>query len=268
MSISQNNPEDILAQKKPVYVNARAQIEIDGTLYSLFLDINKKQKIREAGYQIKGDEKLALEFSNLIKKILNKNITQLKEIDSTHSVQKEFVNIPLLLLRLSLRNFYGDEKSFRELTNVDEQKLLCRCYGVDGHRVENLIMADSTMTLAKVMQDTQATTGCGTCSSLIKDYIQLTKDYYQLVPGRSVGDGGHRFDVLGKRVSPGGQSPFQLLLTVDEFLKRFGEKIIIKELNGYQLVFDSASDIEGMSVDFIQKALYEEFKIRFQITFS
>lgn len=251
---------------KPVFINATASLEHEGSHYQLFLDINNKLKVTEVGYLVEGKKNHLGELSYFLEKIEGQYLQDIfnMKIESTSS----FFSIPNILFQKAIQDFFGDPQPFFQLKNGSLNDCLCRCYGVTRNEIQDLMLADTTTDLSAILNKTQATTGCGSCSVLIKKYLQSLKDQLQIIPGFLIGETDHRFDVRGQRVCPHNLTPFQLIPVLEEILSELKQNIHVKSLNGYNLELTTSGSNEGLSVDYIEKLLLEKLETKFVISFA
>lgn len=185
---------------------------------SLFLDIDpKKDLVKDFFYD--GPKALfyKLELDELKERCLGKSLEEVKSIKrsslltSTPSVDnsKPVTAMGLWLLKEAIANYVGEGRFFKE-----ERDFVCLCFSVTKRDIVKKVLDNSNFELKTLIQDTMASSACGSCRGLILSIIDETRAANGLIKGLS--HSKSRFDKDGNWIKIAGMYPGPLLIKLDE----------------------------------------------------
>ncbi|MCK6438762.1 MAG: NifU family protein [Planctomycetes bacterium] len=143
---------------------AEAYDRVSGDRLKLFLTLDDKDIIEDAGYRIEGNQTCLASTSLLSELLLNRHMEAAAKISPDQlragldELPEEQLNQPVLGIR-AFRNAYDQWRARRD----PRGKLLCYCLSVPWAQVEDAVRAGYYTTIEQVGQATMAGTGCASC---------------------------------------------------------------------------------------------------------
>lgn len=220
------------------FFNAKAQTN-DVTLY---LDIDPKTEvIKEFFFTGPAADLYKFELEELKNLCLNKAIGEVRKI-KRQSLSEE-TKLPngkspamprgLWLLRKALVSYTGEGGYLKKQTDV-----LCLCFSVTKKDIEKKVLSNKDFELKTLIQETMASSACGSCRVPIEKLIIDTRASHGLIKG--LDHSQSRFDELGKWIKIYGMYPGPLLMKLEELKNTWMER---EKITGqFEIEF---IDIEG-----------------------
>ncbi len=195
---------------------------------TLFLDIDpKKDTVKEFFFDGPEVFKYKAELEELRSLSMGKTLAELKYIKRqglmfetrTADGKKSMVSLGLMLLRDAVASYMGEGRYLKE-----ERDLLCLCFSVTKRDIVRKVLTNKNFELKTLIQDTMATSACGSCRVSIEKLIQQTRNENGLIPG--LDHSRSRMDAKGQWVKVAGMYPGPLLIKLEElknaWMKREG----------------------------------------------
>ena len=209
---------------------------------SLFLDIDPKTDIiKEFFYDGPKASHFKIEMEELRILAINKSIHEAQKI-KRHSLgletelangEKPVMPRGLSLLRSALSSYTGEGGFLKEQFDV-----LCLCFSVTKRDIVKKVLGNKDFELKTLIQETMASSACGSCRSPIEKLILETRLEHGLIKG--LDHSKSRFDKEGNWIKIAGMYPGPLLLKLDELKKAWIKR---EKIEGqFDIEF---TDIEG-----------------------
>ncbi len=220
------------------FFNAKAQTpEV-----SLFLDIDPKTDIiKEFFYDGPRASHFKIELEELRILAINKSIHDAQKIKRySLGLETELSNgekpaMPrgLWLLRTALGSYTGEGGYLKEQTDV-----LCLCFSVTKKEIVKKVLANKDFELKTLIQETMASSACGSCRLPIEKLIRDTRAENGLIKG--LDHSKSRFDANGAWIKIAGMYPGPLLIKLEELKNTWMKR---EKIEGqFEIEF---TDIEG-----------------------
>jgi len=220
---------------RPQFFNTEASYRPSPEVWAkVYLDI-AKDKVNDFSFQQEGLDDLVPQFSSLGESILGKQIFDVCEI----TTGDEFLSLPVKLLHQAIDIFNG--RNYRHvLLKEDMGSLICRCFGVYRGQIIDVLKVNPNAEVINILDETSASGGCSSCRFDIENIIKdFRGDIVIKIPRKE--------RILG-------MTPVDLHLKIDEFIKEFDSKNVVKEIKS-NLVFLSVS--KGQKE--LEEKLYKHF---------
>lgn len=185
---------------------------------SLFLDIDPKSDIiKDFFFDGPKASYYKMELEELRLSVIGKTIEELKSLKrNTFALETKLPNgekpiMPkgLWLLRESLVSYTGEGGFLKEQTD-----LLCLCFSVTKKDIVKKVLANKDFELKTLIQETMASSACGTCRPAIEKLIIKTRAENGLIKG--LDHSKSRFDDKGNWIKVAGMYPGPLIIKLDE----------------------------------------------------
>lgn len=232
-----------------------------------FLDIDLKSEL-VIDFYFKGD--LALKFQNeleaLKNKIINSPYKSLYKLEIQN--QDKLTSIPNWLIHKALDNYKGSN-----LYLNDEKDYLCLCFGVRKSDLKKEILNRPDYDLSKIISETMATSGCGSCRGKILDSITHLREQNGLIAGLTHAQS--RTDKNGNWIKIKSMYPADLIIKLDElkinWMKREAiendYQIEIKKIEGYHLWISVSPNKDQVKSEKILQALSDFWRSELRALF-
>lgn len=213
---------------------------------TLFLDIDpKKDTVKEFFFDGPEVFKYKPELDELKDLCLGKHLSDLKNIKRadlmfetrTLNGKKPVVALGLSLLREAVASYMGEGRFLKE-----ERDLLCLCFSVTKRDIVRKVLTNKDFELKTLIQDTMASSACGSCRPSIEKLIQQTRNENGMIPGMD--HSRSRLDPKGQWVKVMGMYPGPLLIKLEELKEEWMKREGIADQYKIEFV-----NIEGFHVD-------------------
>lgn len=210
---------------------------------SLFLDIDPKHDtIKEFFFDGPKLSHFTRELEELKTLSLGKTLDQAGFItrDLLHfetllpNGKKAMAPVGLWLLKKAIETYQGEAHFFK-----DHQDMLCLCFSVTKKDIIKKVLANKNFELKTLIQETMASSACGSCRVPIEKLILDTRAQNGLIKG--LDHSKSRYDASGAWLKVAGLYPGPLLIKLDELKNKWMERENIKEL--FEIEF---TNIEGL----------------------
>lgn len=219
--------------KRPLFSNFQTTFIFPTGELKLFIDIDKKEKIKDMGFQ---GESISNEVINTwVSNSIGKSINELEAAVFENS----FIAWGTLLKRKILEEFKGISPSMSELK---KSQLICRCFGVFEEDIKNVFMDNPDAGLRELTDINRAGGGCSTCVGDLRRIQKDTTIISQLEKFSNWKGEGKVPQILG-------MSPAQFLLGIEsKFKKQFGSETSFREFDGKTLSINSEVNLNENDV--------------------
>ena len=134
-----------------------------GGQFVLSLKLGPGNVLDELAWEFSNSDSIASQFNELRPMVLGKDIHEL--LRWTHSnlpflAEKQFLFLPLEYLKEAIRFHLKVQLTWAELKSADPSDLVCRCFGVSGENIRELVKKESIRRLRDFFQKIQASSGC------------------------------------------------------------------------------------------------------------
>lgn len=212
---------------------------------SLFLDIDPKNDLikdfffdglKANHYKIELQELKILAVGQSLeaaRKILRSDLTLETEISPGVKAARSLV---LYLFKEAIESYVGHGRFYKEQTDM-----LCLCFSVTKRDIVKNVLANKNFELKTLIQETMASSACGSCRIPILNLINETRLAHGLIKG--LDHAKSRFDDKGQWLKVAGLYPGPLLIKLEELKNKWMER---EEIVGqFEIVFTA---IEGLHV--------------------
>lgn len=254
------------------FFNAKAQTKE----VSLFLDIDPKTDIikifffdgpKVNHYRIELEELRLLVENNSLSEVQKIKRDSLALETTLENGEKSVMGMALWLLRSALASYTGEGGYLKEQTDV-----LCLCFSVTSKDIVKKVLSNKDFELKTLIQETMASSACGSCRLPIEKLIHDTRAANGLIKG--LDHSRSRFDVNGAWIKIAGMYPGPLLIKLDELKNSWmvREKIVgqfeieFTDIEGFHLTLKINSTNEK-TVDGLLLALSEYLKSELGVLF-
>lgn len=188
---------------------------------SLFLDIDpKRETIKDFHFDGPRAFHYAVEMQELKLLVMGKSLEELKTLSRDKiSVETKLesgslpvVPVGLWLLKKAIATYSGEGRFYKE-----QQDMVCLCFSVTKSDIVKKVLSNKDFELKTLIQETMASSACGSCRVLIEKIIISTRDAHGLIKG--LDHSKARLDNQGQWIKVAGMYPGPLLVKLDE-LKR------------------------------------------------
>lgn len=210
---------------------------------SLFLDIDPiKDTIKDFHFNGAKAHHYNFEMQELRELIMGKSVEDVMTLSREKiSIETKLPNgkIPILpvglwLLKKALATYAGEGRYFKE-----QQDMLCLCFSVTKADIVNKVLANKDYELKTLIQDTMASSACGSCRLPIEALIIETRNTHGLIKG--LDHSKARLDAQGKWIKILGMYPGPLLIKLTELKNEWMER---EKISGqFKIEF---TNIEGL----------------------
>lgn len=213
---------------------------------TLFLDIDpKKDTIKEFFFDGPEVQKYRTELEELKSLCLGKHLSDVRKIkrsDLTSETRadngrKTVLALGPSLLHEAIASYMGEDHFLKE-----ERDLLCLCFSVTKREITRKVLSNKDFELKTLIQDTMATSACGSCRTSIEKLIDQTRNENGMIAGMD--HSRSRTDAKGQWVKVVGMYPGPLLIKLEELKIEWMKREGIFEQYKIEFV-----NIEGFHVD-------------------
>lgn len=196
---------------------------------NLFLDINPKNDVvKDFFFDGQSSALYKKELDELKDFCIGKTLEEIKTIsrkDLIHETKidgkrKSLASVGLWLVAKAIADYEGNSRYYKE-----QRDMVCLCFGVSKKDISAKVLTNKNFELKTLIQETMATSACGSCRSLIETIIEDTRNSHGLIKG--LDHSKSRFDEKGNWIKVAGLYPGPLLIKLEllknEWMKR--EKI-------------------------------------------
>lgn len=172
-------------------------------------------------------------------------------VDALEVGDVPFVFLPGLLFQKMKEELYGPKTTVLRSERKENEKLLCRCFGVTDLDIKNYLSSHPDATFEQASLDLSFSSACGSC----------TEDFQELLPSEIADE--NQFIPQGERPVVSNLFPAELILKIQEcFDESLEEVLFIEELYNKSLTLSCESEIDKTKV---QNLLNEKLGIEFEI---
>lgn len=243
---------------------------------SLFLDIDpKRDTIKEFHFDGPWASHFAVEMQELKLLSMGKTLEQIRHITRAQiSVETKLPNgklpimpVGLWLLKKAIGTYVGEGRYYKE-----QKDMVCLCFSVTKSDIVKKVLANKDFELKTLIQDTMASSACGSCRMPIEKLIIDTRNAHGLIKG--LDHSKARLDKDGKWIKVAGMYPGPLLIKLEELKIEWMERekivdqfdIQFTHLEGLHLTV-SVNSTNEKQVAGVLSALTEFLKSRLGILF-
>lgn len=185
---------------------------------SLFLDIDpKRDTIKDFHFDGPKASHYAVEMQELKLLVMGKSLEELKTLSRDKisvETKLENGNLPLVpvgvwLLKKAIATYSGEGRFYKE-----QQDMVCLCFSVTRNDIVKKVLGNKDFELKTLIQETMASSACGSCRTLIEKVIINTRDAHGLIKG--LDHSKARLDNKGEWIKVAGMYPGPLLIKLDE----------------------------------------------------
>ena len=254
------------------FFNAKASLpEI-----SLFIDIDpKKDTIKDFHFDGPMLSLYSVEMQELKGLVMGKTIEDAKKIFRNHiSLETKLPNgkIPIIpvglwLLKKAITTYAGEGSYYKE-----QHDMVCLCFSITKNDIVKKVLAHKDYELKTLIQDTMASSACGSCRAPIEKMIIDTRNAHGLIKG--LDHSKARLDAQGNWIKVAGMYPGPLLIKLTELKnewmlrEKITEQFTIEFTNieGLHLTIDINSESEKVVAGLIS-ALTDYLKSKLGVLF-
>lgn len=195
---------------------------------SLFLDIDpKRDVIKEFHYDGPHAFSHKAEMEEIKELVLGKDLESVRNLKRSDLYfekrlsddHRPVTSVGLWLLREALASYAGESRFYKE-----ERDLICLCFSVTKKDIVKKVLANRDFELKTLIQETMASSACGSCRNPIQSIIDETRSAHGMIKG--LDHSKSRYDKDGKWIKVAGMYPGPLLIKLDElkdeWMKREG----------------------------------------------
>ena len=243
---------------------------------SLFLDIDpKKDTIKDFHFDGPKFSHYTQELQELKKIVLGKTLEEAKKVTREkifHETKLPNGLTPILpvglwLLRKAITTYAGEGRYFKE-----QHDMVCLCFSVTKGEIVKKVLAHKDYELKTLIQDTMASSACGSCRPAIEKLIISTRNSHGIIKG--LDHSKSRLDAQGNWIKIAGMYPGPLLIKLTELKNEWMEreqiadqfKIEFTNIEGLHLTVQIDSDSEKVIAG-LMSALTDFLKSKLGILF-
>jgi len=210
---------------------------------SLFLDIDpRRDTIKEFHFDGPKASHFTVEMQELKLLTLGKSLEEIKKINRDNiAFETKLPNgktpvmpVGLWLLKKAIATYVGEGRFYRE-----QNDMVCLCFSVSKADIVKKVLANKDFELKTLIQDTMASSACGSCRMPIEKLIIDTRNAHGLIKG--LDHSKARLDAAGNWIKVAGMYPGPLLLKLEELKREWMEREKITD----QFVIEF-TNIEGL----------------------
>ncbi len=210
---------------------------------SLFLDIDpKRDTIKEFHFDGPKASHFAVEMEELKNLTLGKSLEQIKKMTRDQiSVETKLPNgklpivpVGLWLLKKAIDTYAGEGRFYKE-----QNDMVCLCFSVSKADIVKKVLGNKDFELKTLIQETMASSACGSCRAPIEKLIIDTRNAHGLIKG--LDHSKARVDASGNWIKVAGMYPGPLLIKLDELKREWMEREKITDQ--FEIEF---TNIEGL----------------------
>lgn len=185
---------------------------------SLFLDIDpRKDTIKDFHFDGPRASHYTVEMQELKLLTMGKTLEEVKRLTRDKiSLETKLLNektpvmpVALWLLKKAIATYAGEGRFFKE-----QHDMVCLCFSVTKSDIVKKVLAHKDYELKTLIQDTMASSACGSCRAPIEKMIIDTRNAHGLIKG--LDHSKARFDAQGKWIKVAGMYPGPLLIKLTE----------------------------------------------------
>lgn len=185
---------------------------------SLFLDIDpRKDTIKEFHFDGPKASHYTVEMQELKLLSMGKSLEELKKLtrDKIYLETKlpngktPVMPVGLWLLKKAIAVYAGEGRYFKE-----QHDMVCLCFSVTKSDIVKKVLAHKDYELKTLIQDTMASSACGSCRMPIEKMIIDTRNAHGLIKG--LDHSKARLDAQGQWIKVAGMYPGPLLIKLTE----------------------------------------------------
>jgi bacterioferritin-associated ferredoxin len=193
---------------------------------SLFLDIDHKKDVikdfffdgpKLSHYQTELEELKTLSVGKSLDEVIKIERDDLAHETLLPNGKKSMGPIGLWLLKKAIADYMGEGQVYPE-----EKDMLCLCFSVTKRDIIKKVLSNKDFELKTLIQDTKASSACGSCLLSIEKLISDTRNEHGLIKG--LDHSKSRLDKDGKWIKVAGLYPGPLLIKLDELKKEWMER--------------------------------------------
>jgi bacterioferritin-associated ferredoxin len=221
------------------FFNAKALLPEVG----LFLDIDpKRDTIKEFHFDGTRASHFTVEMQELKNLTLGKSLEEVNKITRDQiALETKLPNgktpimpVGLWLLKKAIASYAGEGRYYKE-----QHDMVCLCFSVSKSDIVKLVLANKDFELKTLIQETMASSACGSCRMPIEKLIIDTRNAHGLIKG--LDHSKARKDAQGNWIKVAGMYPGPLLVKLDELKREWMER---EKITGqFEIEFTS---IEGL----------------------
>ena len=243
---------------------------------SLFLDIDlKKDTIKDFHFDGPKSSPYSVEMLELKELTIGKTVEEAKKISRKNiSLETKLPNgkmpiipVGLWLLKKAITTYVGEGRFFKE-----QHDMICLCFSVTKGDIVKKVLAHKDYELKTLIQDTMASSACGSCRGPIEKLIIDTRNAHGLIKG--LDNSKARIDAQGNWIKVAGMYPGPLIIKLTELKNEWMVrekiteqfKIEFTNIEGLHLTIEIDSESEKVIAGLIS-ALTDFLKSKLGILF-
>jgi bacterioferritin-associated ferredoxin len=212
---------------------------------SLSLDIDPKREVindfffegaNSPHYKNELEELQALTIGKTLEEVRIIKRSQLKSETKLANGSNALAPMGLWLFKKAIASYVGHGRFYKE-----QPDMLCLCFSVTKKEIVKKVLANKNFELKTLIQETMASSACGSCRLPIEKLILETRNKHGLIKG--LDHAQSRFDEKGQWLKVAGLYPGPLLIKLDELKKQWMKR---ENIEG-QFVLEF-TNIEGLHV--------------------
>lgn len=243
---------------------------------SLFLDIDsKRDTIKDFHFDGPKASHFAVEMQEL------KLLTMGKTLEEARKITREKIPfetklpngktsampVGLWLLKKAIATYAGEGRYYKE-----QNDMICLCFSVSKADIVKKVLANKDFELKTLIQETMASSACGSCRMPIEKIIVETRNTHGLIKGMDHSKA--RLDSQGQWIKVAGMYPGPLLIKLDELKREWMErekivgqfKIEFTNIEGLHLTVEIDADNEKTKAG-LMSALTDYLKSKLGVLF-
>ena len=196
------------------FFNAKASLPA----ISIFLDIDlKKDTIKDFHFDGPKLSQYTVEMQELKGLVIGKTLEEAKKITRNNlSLETKlpngklpFIPVGLWLFKKAITTYTGEGRYFKE-----QHDMVCLCFSVTKGDIIKKVLAHKDYELKTLIQDTMASSACGSCREPIEKLIIDTRNAHGLIKG--LDNSKARLDAQGNWIKVAGMYPGPLIIKLTE----------------------------------------------------
>lgn len=181
-------------KSKIIFYNAKAELKIgDEVHFSIFLDIDKNNKVISIDSEVKSSQEWIDSFLYFETKAQGKFVNEILAINWAKEIEeasqfRSIVFYPVFLFSKAFNDFLGVPISC-EVSKQNHQDLVCRCFGIYQNQLVEQARKEGISDLNHFLRSTMASQGCGSCSNEVRAIFhrELTNKQREVKSSRIMG---------------------------------------------------------------------------------
>lgn len=185
---------------------------------SLFLDIDPRKDIikdfhfdgpRASHYTVEMQELRSLTMGKTIEEVKRLSRDKIPLEAKLPNGKTPIMPVGLWLLQKAIANYAGEGRFYKE-----QHDMVCLCFSVTKGDIVKKVLAHKDYELKTLIQDTMASSACGSCRAPIEKMIIDTRNAHGLIKG--LDHSKARLDAQGNWIKVAGMYPGPLLIKLTE----------------------------------------------------